>query len=180
MTIRILCIVAALIAAVWISYKIELSRGWTAFFTLLVSAAMGFLATITPLNYEGYVTTAKSYETRVVSRYLAERTKPPVMLATIVPVVTPVWTGYRPDCYVSVYNGESDPLVFSVSDTDYGTLLEGKEVTVTYYYINDTLYNVKLNDYDCANRIDLRDSNIFTQHKLLEEALNSKTPKEGL
>lgn len=180
MTIRILCIVAALIAAVWISYKIELSRGWTAFFTLLVSVAMGFLATITPLNYEGYVTTAKSYETRVVSRYLAERTKPPVMLATIVPVVTPVRTGYRPDCYVSVYNGESDPLVFSVSDTDYGTLLEGKEVTVTYYYINDTLYNVKLNDYDCANRIDLRDSNIFTQHKLLEEALNSKTPKEGL
>lgn len=180
MTIRILCIVAALIAAVWISYKIELSRGWTAFFTLLVSAAMGFLATITPLNYEGYVTTAKSYETRVVSRYLAERTKPPVMLATIVPVVTPVRTGYRPNCYVSVYNGESDPLVFSVSDTDYGTLLEGKEVTVTYYYINDTLYNVKLNDYDCANRIDLRDSNIFTQHKLLEEALNSKTPKEGL
>lgn len=180
MTIRILCIVAALIAAVWIGYKIELSRGWTAFFTLLVSAAMGFPATITPLNYEGYVTTAKSYETRVVSRYLAERTKPPVMLATIVPVVTPVRTGYRPDYYISVYNGESDPLVFSVSDTDYGTLLEGKEVTVTYYYINDTLYNVKLNDYDCANRIDLRDSNIFTQHKLLEEALNSKTPKEGL
>lgn len=180
MTIRILCIVAALIAAVWLSYKIELSRGWTAFFTLLVSAAMGFLATITPLNYEGYVTTAKSYETRVVSRYLAERTKPPVMLATIVPVVTPVRTGYRPDYYVSVYNGESDPLVFSVSATDYGTLLEGKEVTVTYYYINDTLYNVKLNDYDCANRIDLRDSNIFTQHKLLKEALNSKTPKEGL
>lgn len=180
MTIRILCIVVALIAAVWISYKIELSRGWTAFFTLLVSAAVGFLATITPLNYEGYVTTAKSYETRVVSRYLAERTKPPVMLATIVPVVTPVRTGYRPDYYISVYNGESDPLVFSVSDTDYGTLLEGKEVTVTYYYINDTLYNVKLNDYDCANRIDLRDSNIFTQHKLLEEALNSKTPKEGL
>lgn len=30
--------------------------------------------------------------------------------------------------------------VFSVSDTDYGTLLEGKEVTVTYYYINDTEY----------------------------------------
>lgn len=81
------------------------------------------------------------------------------MLATIVPVVTPVRTGYRPDYYISVYNGESDPLVFSVSDT---------------------LYNVKLNDYDCANRIDLRDSNIFTQHKLLEEALNSKTPKEGL
>lgn len=78
-----------------------------------------------PLNYNGYVTTVKSYETRVVSRYLAERTKPPVMLATIVPVVTPVRTGYRPDCYVSVYNGESDPLVFSVSDT---------------------LYNVKLND----------------------------------
>lgn len=180
MTIRILCIAAALIAAVWISYKIELSRGWTAFFTLLVSAAVGFLATITPLNYEGYVTTAKSYETRVVSRYLVERTKPPVMLATIVPVVTPVRTGYQPDCYVSAYNGESDPLVFSVSDTDYGTLLEGKEVTVTYYYINDTLYNVKLNDYDCANRIDLRDSNIFTQHKLLEEALNSKTPKEEL
>lgn len=128
MTIRILCIVAALIAAVWISYKIELSRGWTAFFTLLVSAAMGFLATITPLNYEGYVTTAKSYETHVVSRYLAERTKPPVMLATIVPVVTPVRTGYRPDCYVSVYNGESDPLVFSVSDTDYGTCLRVRKL----------------------------------------------------
>lgn len=46
MTIRILYIVAALIAAVWISYKIELSRGWTVFFTLLVSAAVGFLATI--------------------------------------------------------------------------------------------------------------------------------------
>lgn len=180
MTIRILCIVIAFIVAVWVSRKVNLSGGWTVIFTLLASAAVGFLATITPLNYNGYVTTAKSYETRVVSRYLAERTKPPVMLATIVPVVTPVRTGYRPDCYVSVYNGESDPLVFSVSDTDYGTLLEGKEVTVTYYYINDTLYNVKLNDYDCANRIDLRDSNIFTQHKLLEEALNSKTPKEGL
>lgn len=87
MMIRILCIVA-----VWVSRKINLSGGWTAFFTLLVSAAMGFLA-------------------------------------TIVPVVTPVRTGYRPDC---------------------------------------------------ANRIDLRDSNIFTQHKLLEEALNSKTHKEEL
>lgn len=138
MTIRILCIVAALIAAVWISYKIELSRGWTVFFTLLVSAAVGFLATITPLNYDEYVTTVKSYQTRVVSRYLAERIKPPVMMATIVPAVTPVRTGYRPDCYVSVYN------------------------------------------YNCANRIDLRDSNIFTQYKLLEEALNSKTPKEEL
>lgn len=145
MTIRILYIVAALIAAVWISYKIELFRGWTVFFTLLVSAAVGFLATITPLNYDEYVTTVKSYQTRVVSRYLAERIKPPVMMATIVPVVTPVRTGYRPDCY-----------------------------------INDTLYNVKLNNYNCANRIDLRDSNIFTQHKLLEEALNSKTPKEEL
>lgn len=41
MTIRILCIVVALIAAAWISYKIELSGGWTAFFTLLVSAAVG-------------------------------------------------------------------------------------------------------------------------------------------
>lgn len=140
----------------------------------------GFYGNYNSSQYEGYVTTAKSYETRVVSRYLAERTKPPVMLATIVPVVTPVRTGYRPDCYVSVYNGESDSLVFSVSDTDYGTLLEGKEVTVTYYYINDTLYNVKLNDYDCANRINLRDSNIFTQYKLLEEALNSKTHKEEL
>lgn len=140
----------------------------------------GFYGNYNSSQLRGYVTTAKSYETRVVSRYLAERTKPPVMLATIIPVVTPVRTGYRPDYYVSVYNGESDPLVFSVSDTDYGTLLEGKEVTVTYYYINDTLYNVKLNDYDCANRINLRDSNIFTQHKLLEEALNSKTPKEGL
>ena len=69
MTIRILYIVAALIAAVWISYKIELSRGWTVFFTLLVSAAVGFLATITPLNYDEYVTTVKSYQTRVVSRY---------------------------------------------------------------------------------------------------------------
>lgn len=94
MTIRILCIVVALIAAAWISYKIELSGGWTAFFTLLVSAAVGFLATITPLNYDEYVTTVKSYQTRVVSRYLAERIKPPVMLATIVPVVTPVRTGY--------------------------------------------------------------------------------------
>lgn len=62
MTIRILCIVVAFIAAVWISYKIELSRGWTAFFTLLVSAAVGFLATITPLNYDEYVTTVKSYQ----------------------------------------------------------------------------------------------------------------------
>lgn len=180
MTIRIVCIMVALIAAVWISYKIELSKGWAAFFTLLVSAAVGFLATIAPLNYDEYVTTVKSYKTHVVSRYLAERIKPPVMMASIVPVVTPVRTGYRPDCYVSVYNGESDSLVFSVSDTDYGTLLEGKEVTVTYYYINDTLYNVKLNNYNCANRIDLRDSNIFTQHKLLEEALNSKALKEGL
>lgn len=180
MTIRILCIVIAFIVAVWVSREVNLSGGWAVIFTLLASAAVGFMAIIIPLNYEGYVTTAKSYETRVVSRYLAERTKPPVMLATIVPVVTPVRTGYRPDCYVSVYNGESDSLVFSVSDTDYGTLLEGKEVTVTYYYINDTLYNVKLNNYNCANRIDLRDSNIFTQHKLLEEALNSKIHKEEL
>lgn len=100
------------------------------------------------------------------------------MLASVVPVVTPVRTGYRPSCYVSVYNGESDPLVFSVSDTDYGTLLEGREVTVTYYYINDTLYDVKLNNYSCTNRIDLRDSNVFTQTRLLKEALISKTPKE--
>lgn len=41
MTIRILYIVAALIAAVWISYKIELSGGWTVIFTLLASAAVG-------------------------------------------------------------------------------------------------------------------------------------------
>lgn len=47
--------------------------GWTVIFTLLASAA-------------------KSYETRVVSRYLAERTKPPV---------TPVRTGYRPDYYIN-------------------------------------------------------------------------------
>lgn len=65
MTIRILCIVIAFIVAVWVSRKVNLSGGWTAFFTLLVIVAMGFLATITPLNYEGYVTTAKSYETRV-------------------------------------------------------------------------------------------------------------------
>ena len=51
-----------------------------------------------------------------------------IVITFIVPVVTPVRTGYRPD-----------------------------------YYINDTLYNVKLNDYDCANRINLRDSNIFTR-----------------
>lgn len=62
MTIRILCIVVALITAVWISYKIGLSRGWTAFFTLLVSAAVGFMATITPLNYDEYVTAVKSYQ----------------------------------------------------------------------------------------------------------------------
>ena len=105
MMIRILCIVVALIAAVWISYKVELSGGWTVF-TLLVSAAVGFIVTITPL-----------------------------MLASVVPVVTPVRTGYRPSCYVS--------------DTDYGTLLEDREVTVTYY--------------SCTNRIDLRDSDVFTQ-----------------
>lgn len=99
MTIRILCIVIAFIVAVWVSRKVNLSGGWTVIFTLLASAAVGFLATITPLNYNGYVTTVKSYETRVASRYLAERIKPPVMLATIVPV----------------YNGESDPLVFSVA-----------------------------------------------------------------
>lgn len=94
MTIRILCIVITLIVAVWVSREVNLSGGWTVIFTLLASAAVGFMAIIIPLNYEGYVTTAKSYETRVVSRYLAERTKPPVMLATIVPVVTPVRTGY--------------------------------------------------------------------------------------
>lgn len=46
------------------------------------------------------IAAVKSYQTRVVSRYLAERIKPPVMMATIVPVVTPVRTGYRPDCYI--------------------------------------------------------------------------------
>lgn len=40
MMIRILCIVIAFIVAVWVSRKINLSGGWTAFFTLLVSAAM--------------------------------------------------------------------------------------------------------------------------------------------
>lgn len=77
MTIRILCIVA-----VWVSREVNLSGGWTVIFTLL--ASVGFMAIIIT---RGYVTTAKSYETRVVSRYLAERTKPPVMLATIIPVV---------------------------------------------------------------------------------------------
>ena len=77
MTIRILCIVITLIVAVWVSREVNLSGGWTVIFTLLASAAVGFMAIIIPLNYEGYVTTAKSYETRVVSRYLAERTKPP-------------------------------------------------------------------------------------------------------
>lgn len=76
MTIRILCIVIAFIVAVWVNREVNLSGGWTVIFTLLASAAVGFMAIIIPLNYEGYV--------------------------------TPVRTGYRPDCYVSVYNGESD------------------------------------------------------------------------
>lgn len=78
MTIRILCIVIAFIVAVWVSREVNLSRGWTVIFTLLASAAVGFMAIMIPLNYEGYVTTVKSYQTRVVSRYLAERIKPPV------------------------------------------------------------------------------------------------------
>lgn len=64
MTIRILCIVITLIVAVWVSREVNLSGGWTVIFTLLASAAVGFMAIIIPLNYEGYVTTAKSYETR--------------------------------------------------------------------------------------------------------------------
>lgn len=70
-----------------------------------------------------------------------------------------------------MYNGDSDPLVFNVSETDYGTLLEGEDVTISYYYIGDAIYNVKLGSYDCQNRIDIRDANIFTQYRLLEEAL---------
>lgn len=55
MMIRILCIVIAFIVAVWVSRKVNLSGGWTVIFTLLASAAVGFLAIITPLNYNGYV-----------------------------------------------------------------------------------------------------------------------------
>lgn len=173
MTIRILCIVIALIAAVWISREIDLSGMWTVIFTTIGSVAVGFIVTVTPLNYEKYVTTVKSYQTSVISRYIVEKSNPPVMVATRFPIAVPVVSSARriPDCYVSVYNGESDPIVFNVTQEDYGTLLEGAEVTVTYYYINNTLYNVKLNNYNCENKIDLRDSNIFTQHKLLEEAL---------
>lgn len=70
-----------------------------------------------------------------------------------------------------MYNGDATPLVFNVSDTDYGTLLEGNDVTVSYYYIGDTIYNVKLGSYDCQNRINIRDADIFTQTRLLKEAL---------
>lgn len=53
MMIRILCIVIAFIVAVWVSRKINLSGGWTVIFTLLASAAVGFMAIIIPLNYVG-------------------------------------------------------------------------------------------------------------------------------
>lgn len=53
MTIRILCIVITLIVAVWVSMEVNLSGGWTVIFTLLASAAVGFMAIIIPLNYEG-------------------------------------------------------------------------------------------------------------------------------
>lgn len=51
MTIRILCIVITLIVAVWVSREVNLSGGWTVIFTLLASAAVGFMAIIIPLNY---------------------------------------------------------------------------------------------------------------------------------
>lgn len=51
MTIRILCIVITLIVAVWVSREVNLSGGWTVIFTLLASAAVGFMAIIIPHNY---------------------------------------------------------------------------------------------------------------------------------
>lgn len=53
MTIRILCIVITLIVAVCVGREVNLSGGWTVIFTLLASAAVGFMAIIIPLNYEG-------------------------------------------------------------------------------------------------------------------------------
>lgn len=44
MTIRILCIVIAFIVAVWVNREVNLSGGWTVIFTLLASAAVGFMA----------------------------------------------------------------------------------------------------------------------------------------
>lgn len=46
MTIRILCIVITLIVAVWVSREVNLSGGWTVIFTLLASAAVGFMGGI--------------------------------------------------------------------------------------------------------------------------------------
>lgn len=172
MIIRILWVVAALTVAFVLSYKLDLSKWWTLFFTMIVGSAVSFLAIYTPYNLSDYVTDIKSYQTKVESKYIVEHTNPPVMLATIVPMAVPAQTGrYQPECYVSVYNGDATPLVFNVSDTDYGTLLEGNDVTVSYYYIGDTIYNVKLGSYDCQNRINIRDADIFTQTRLLKEAL---------
>lgn len=173
MIIRILYIVIALIVALVLSRKLWLSKMWTLVFTMIVSSAVGFLVICFPCDLSDYVTDVKTYQTKVESKYIVKRVDSPVMLAAhIQPIVVPAPSNrYQPECYVSVYNGSAEPLVFNVSAADYGALLEGKDVAISYYYIGDVIYNVKLGNYACQNRIEIRDANIFTQQRLLEEAI---------
>lgn len=173
MIIRVLWIIIALIVALVLSYKLGLSKMWTLLFTMIVGSAISFLAICFPCDLSDYVTDVKTYQTKVESKYIVKRVDSPVMLAAhIQPIVVPAQSNrYQPECYVAVSNGDAENIVFSVSRADYGKYLKEDVVTVTYYYIGNAIYNITLDGYSCKNTLALRDANIFTQQRLLKEAL---------
>lgn len=172
MTIRILIIVAVLIMGIWLSYITDLSLGGTIMLLGTLGSAVALICGVTPMNLSEYITETKTYNTSVVSTYVASNDMQPVLLAaSIQPIVVPARSSYSPDCYVAVSNGDAENIVFSVSRADYGKYLKGDVVTVTYYYIGNAIYNITLDGYSCKNTLALRDANIFTQQRLLKEAL---------
>lgn len=130
---------------------------------------------IVPADLSQHVTQTESYTTSVVHKYTSQNETPTTM-AIIIPQTSPyrfrglkwVDSGH----FIMVHNGSSEPIRFKVSESDYSGMLEGDSVSVTYEYIGDTLYNVRLGRYKCGNWINLRDSNILTQNRLLKEALS--------
>lgn len=94
MIIRVLWIIIALIVALVLSYKLDLSKFYVLLFTIIVGSAVSFLAVCFPCDLSDYVTDIKSYQTNVESKYIVKSVEHPIMLAAYVqPVVVPVRTG---------------------------------------------------------------------------------------
>lgn len=129
---------------------------------------------IIPADLSQHVTQTESYTTSVICKYTLQN-ETPATVAIIVPQTSPHrFRGFKwvdSGHFIMVYNGSSEPIRFKVSESDYNDTLEGDSVSITYEYIGDVLYNIRLGRYRCGNWINLRDSNILTQRKLLEEAL---------